>query len=651
MQLRRNRSEYMTGQSTHSRNEEIMQEQLSITLPAKQIEPFRVALVCMPFASAKIPSVQIGLLTAIAEQAGFAVDAYHLNLDLAARLTSEFYEPLCDHRGHMTGEWLFSVAAFGEDAHSDDMAYFSTFSDEVGWVEKQGKDKNYLSLLRHEILPRYIEDCLNMVDWQNYQAVGFSSTFQQNVACLALARKIKEQYPTVKIIFGGANMEDEMGPEYARAFPFIDYVVVGEGDIVFPMLLRYLAAKQQPGEIPGLVMRSEGGIKYCSQALPVRNLDALPTPNYKEFFARSKNLGLEPLDVVRFESSRGCWWGQKHHCTFCGLNGLGMSYRVKSPKRVLAELSELMGKYRINFFAATDNILDMKYVKDIFAAVLETKTDYQFFYEVKANLTHEQLRTLYQGGIRSIQPGIESLSSHVLQLMRKGCTMLQNVRLLKWCRYYTIDVGWNLIWGFPGETEEDYRQQLAVLKLITHLQPPRGSGRIWLERFAPYFFDREAFPIHDLQPEASYRYVYPAHVALDKIAYFFDYQMEDTVAADAHKETLEWVKKWQESWNANSIGTLVYRRTLDEIYIDDKRTPGKLIPYTFDGPLALIYEYCSDTMRSVPQVMEALRDSTADHVFTESEVQGALEVFCEAGLMLAEEGRYLSLALPVNPNW
>ena len=48
------------------------------------------------------------------------------------------------------------------------------------------------------------------------------------------------------------------------------------------------------------------------------------------------------------------------------------------------------------------------------------------------------------------------LSTHVLKLMRKGTSMLQNLRLLKWCRYYGIEVAWNLIWGFPGETEEDY---------------------------------------------------------------------------------------------------------------------------------------------------------------------------------------------------
>jgi ribosomal peptide maturation radical SAM protein 1 len=628
-----------------------MQVRVTSTQTSTPSDTFRVALVCMPFAMAGLPSIQIGLLTAIAEQAGFPTDAYYLNLDLAARLTPEHYEPFCHHRGRMTSEWLFSVAAFGEETHDDDEAYLSAFPEEVLWAKRQGMDAAYLSLLRHEIIPDYIQDCVQMVDWGRYSVVGFSSTFQQNVASLALARRIKERYPAVKIVFGGANFEDEMGPEYVRAFPYIDYAVVGEGDIVFPALLRCLAFHERPNNLPGLVMRTDEGIAFCGQALPVGNMDALPTPNYDAYFERMKKLGLKHHRMIPFESSRGCWWGQKHHCTFCGLNGLGMTYRAKSPRRVFAELSELARKHRISFFEAVDNILDLKYVKDFFTTIAETKTDYQFFYEVKANLTHEQVRTLYHGGVRSIQPGIESMSSHVLQLMRKGCTMLQNVRLLKWCRYYDINVNWNLIWGFPGETEEDYRQEVEVLKLITHLQPPAGNSRIWLERFAPYFSDRVLFPLSDVRPEASYRYVYPPYVALDKVAYFFNYQMEQTVPDEVHSGTRELLKEWQQRWASKFPDTLVYRRTEDALFIDENRGPGRRLSYVFDGPWALMYEYCGETMRTIPHVVEDLQVALGWSRFAEADVRTALEEFCRLGLMLSEDGKYLSLAVPVNPNW
>lgn len=615
----------------------------------------RVALVCMPFCAADRPSIQIGLLTAIAEQAGFPVDAFHLNLELASRLTPSIYDALCAHRGRMTGEWLFSIAAFGEGVDSNDTAYYSAFPGEIVWAEKGGKDAAYLSSLRHEILPRFIEDCLEMIDWGRYHVIGFSSTFQQNVACLALARRIKECYPYVKTVFGGANMEGEMGSEYVRVFQYIDYVVVGEGDLVFPALLERIAAKQSPRDLQGVVWRTEWGIQSNGQAPPIRRMDALPVPNYDEYFERVHRLGLDKFShyvwAIPFESSRGCWWGEKHHCTFCGLNGLGMDFRSKSPERVFTELSIMARKYRISFFEATDNILDMKYIKQFFTTIRQTKTDYQFFYEVKANLNREQIQTLYSGGVRSIQPGIESLSSHVLQLMRKGCTMLQNLRLLKWCRYYRIRIGWNLIWGFPGETEEDYRQELEILKLITHLEPPKGCGTIWMERFSPYFTDRELFPVHDLRPESSYSFAYPPQLSLKKAAYFFDHEMDGTVTDEIHCETREWVNEWKQRWASEAPDTLFYRRTRDALFIDDNRGANRRGSYAFYSLMADIYEFCSETMRTVPQVVEYLdAHSEADH-FGDDHVREALDEYCRLGLMVSEESKYFSLALPVNPNW
>src|SRR5262249_22592668 len=127
---------------------------------------FRVALVCMPFALASDrPSIQLGLLRAIAEQAGFPTDTFHFYLDLAARMTPEVHDALSlVQNGHITSEWLFTVAAFGAEAAGDDQAYFTAFPEEVERARHVGKDAAFLSALRHEVLPAFIEDCLNAVD-------------------------------------------------------------------------------------------------------------------------------------------------------------------------------------------------------------------------------------------------------------------------------------------------------------------------------------------------------------------------------------------------------------------------------------------------------------------------------------------------------
>lgn len=615
--------------------------------------PFRVALVCMPFASAERPSIQLGLLSAIAQRAGFETDSHYFNLDLAARLGPDDYELLCRHRGHMTGEWLFAAVAFGAEAPTAD-AYFEAFPEEYLWAEKIGKGKEFLRDLRARLLPQFIEDCYASVAWTSYKVVGFSSTFQQNVACLALARLIKERHPEVSIVFGGANMEGEMGAEVIKSFSFIDFGVSGEGDDVFPAFLSRLAEQRPVGDLPGLLSRNPDGTVAGVQAAPVHDLDRLPTPQYQPYFDRADSLGLAehyaPKWGLPFESSRGCWWGQKHHCTFCGLNGLGMAFRAKSPGRTLRELSELTSSYQISNFEAVDNILDTKYVQNLFGAIEETKSDYEFFYEVKANLTREQLRRLRRGGVRSIQPGIESMSTHVLELMRKGCTMLQNVRCLKWCLYYGIRVNWNLLWGFPGEAKEDYEKELDVLKSIGHLEPPMSCSQIWLERFSPYFTEAGKFRVRNLRPRSSYGHVYPTGVDLSNIAYFFDYEMEGTVPRGAHDTTQAFVEAWRKTWYSEDRHTLTYRRTPEILLIDFNRGRERRGTYTLSGVLASIYELCSETMYTPEQVRRLLLESTAEDYSCE-ELREAMDEFCRARLMVSEEDKYLSLAIPRNPNW
>jgi ribosomal peptide maturation radical SAM protein 1 len=617
----------------------------------------RVAMVSMPFQGAARPSIQVGLLSAIAEEAGFRTDTFHFALDLAAEIGPEAYESLATHRGRMTGEWLFSVAAFGERVDLDDRPYMDRFADEIEVVAGgAGVDAAYLSHLRHELLPAFVEARAGEVDWGAYGVVGFTSSFQQNVASIALARRIKERHPHVRILFGGANFEDEMGLEYVRAVECIDFAVIGEGDVAFPALLRRLDAGEDPAGLPGVALRrADGGVVHTPQAEPFTELDRLPVPEYGEYFERARSTGLADAagypGLVPFESSRGCWWGAKHHCTFCGLNGLGMKYRSKRPQRVLDELSELARRHRLTSFEAVDNILDLGYLAELFGPIERDRLDFTMFYEVKANLSREQVRMLQRGGVREIQPGIESLSTHVLQLMSKGCTMLQNVRLLKWAHYYRVKVGWNLLRGFPGELAEDYERQLAVLRQLSHLQPPGGSGRIWLERFSPHFSRPDLYPARDVAPEPSYGYAYPAGVDLDRIAYFFEYSMDDTLPEDVHAESDAWLEEWRAIWDGPQPHGLTYRRAPDRLFIDDDRGADRRGTYTFEEPLATLYEACGDTALTVARATAAVHAAGADESIGEADVRWALDQFCERGLMLTEEGRYLSLALPSNPNW
>jgi len=227
--------------------------------------------------------------------------------------------------------------------------------------------------------------------------------------------------------------------------------------------------------------------------------------------------------------------------------------------------------------------------------------------------------------------------------------MLQNVLCLKWCHYYGIQVSWNLLVGFPGETAHDYANQLHALKLISHLEPPMSCSRIWLERFSPNYFDGESMGVRNRRASHSYSFVYPQHVNLDRIAYFFDYEMPAALPDSAHAETRALVEDWNEQWTSSQRHTLTYRRTPGTLFVDYEKGKGKRGTYRLVGSVAMAYEFCSETMRNPRSVQAHLSEQCGENYSVE-EVRETLLGFCEAGLMLHEDDRFLSLALPANRN-
>lgn len=401
--------------------------------------------------------------------------------------------------------------------------------------------------------------------------------------------------------------------------------------------------------MPGIAHRVGERVDFGGQPQQVRELDSLPLPNYDDFFAAGARLRIPSATVANgvqlpFESARGCWWGEKHHCTFCGLNGLSMGYRSKSASRVLQEIDELARRYRTRYLEAVDNILDHQHIEGVFGVLAERQRDYRFFYEVKANLKREQIRVLAHGGMRRVQPGIESLSTHILQLMRKGVSAIKNVRLMKWATYYGVDVSWNLLVGFPGEKLQDYTSQLQLIRVIPHLPPPRGAFRITLERFSPNFSQAAEMGFENVRPLEPYSYIYPPEIDLRRIAYFFEYDAPAALPDSAYVPLRKEIGLWQKRWRNGAKPFLTYAVEGNRLTVFDGRQPGEPQVHTFDAQAARAYEFCSSTDRSVSNVIDHLRewDSESDARAVESLLKG----FSALGLMLEEDGHFLSLALP-----
>ena len=613
----------------------------------------KVALVTMPFTYSKFPSIQLGTLSALLKAQGIGVKTYHLNLEFAHVIGVPLYEILCEKRG-LIGEWLFSSILFRDNPkHSQYPNVFKPVFEDT--AREANCSISYLEEIAHKTAPQFLTQSMMAYDWDQYDIIGFTSTFDQNVASLTMAKLIKDLYPNIRIVFGGANFDGEMGLEHFRAFPWIDYVVVGEGEKVFPPLVKQILTRQEDTIPQGVAHRKNGEIALTPNNQLFSSFSSMGPPDYDDYFTQLSELekqGSTGLNrILLYEGSRGCWWGEKHHCTFCGLNAQAMTFRAKSPEQVTDELDYLSSRYETTRFRMVDNIIDMKYIDGLFGKFAEAHLDLDVFMETKSNLTKRQIQTLAQGGVKCMQPGIESMSAAQLKEMDKGVSPLQNIQCLKWSRYYNIDVSWNILLGFPQETNNDYQRQLDLIPSLLHFQPPESTGKLWLERFSPYFMRPQDYGVRIVGPDSAYGYVYDERkVDLSKIAYDFEYEADWKVDEAVYSKLVKAVNDWRAKYFSENRPFLFYSKAMSYLIVYDGRLPSPTSE-RFDQPAAFIIDYCNEKPRTFEQIRKAIQQGiqkdSDDEIISLKDVITSL---ISKRILHEEKERYFTLALPVNPH-
>jgi ribosomal peptide maturation radical SAM protein 1 len=619
----------------------------------------RVAIVCMPWGSIQKPSLAMGILKRLIADAGFTPDLHYLNFKLAAQIGLKAYEDIAGG-AFFYQEWFFSQYLFGADGTGEMqnrweqmLADHDAGSMLRGMTGHSTDRDEYFKFLAESEVPRFLDAAFQQVDWQRYKIVGFTTTFAQSLASLAIAKRIKAAYPEIAIVFGGANVDSEMGNEFVRAFPWIDHAVHGEAEYTFPHLLSVLSRGDKIVRIPGISSRNGDAVfDGHLEAGAAVDINHSPAPDYTDYVAAIEANGFKGAFKLQlfYESSRGCWWGEKHHCTFCGLNGGTMKFRQKQPDKVLTEILNLSREYHCLSLSATDNILSNQSWATFLPQLASMDLDIGLFYEVKANLSFEQLATLKSAGVREIQPGIESFSTRVLKLMDKGITGIQNIQLLKWCYEFGIRPVWNILYGFPGENGADYAEMADLVRSISHLYPPDDMPQVMYERFSPYHYDSGAYGIN-LRPAREYEYIFPRQrVALDRIAYFFedsDPHNSELARARIHPVVAE-VEQWRKSWETQNR-YLFYEKGPGFLHIYDNRPrdgsglqEARLMK--LGGQLGEVYQFC-DKIRSKRSIIERFGDGEDESSSRNQSLAKALDALTLQGLLHVERERYLALAV------
>jgi ribosomal peptide maturation radical SAM protein 1 len=532
-------------------------------------------LIIVPaFAGLDRPSLAAHLLQACARRAGFAAPVLYANILLAARIGEINYEAVCyTPTGALLGERFFARAAYGTPPFGRQTCDYEAFFRRL--EEKyNGKLKVDLDDLRRlePAAAEHVDELADAIARRRYRVVGCTSTFEQTAASVALLNAIKRRRPDILTILGGANCEGEMAEGILSLGAAIDYVFSGESEASFPRFLQSVSEGRLPD---ARIVTGE----------PCLDLDALPAPDYSEFYQQFH--GLLPDSALAesgvlwlpYETSRGCWWGEKHHCTFCGLNAQTMQHREKSPERVITDLQALLEKHPTRRVCMADNIMPHAYLRTLVPRLAGSLPETHIFYEQKANLSLDQVVALVAAGIAEIQPGIEALSTPLLRLMDKGVSARQNIALLRYARAAGMSLNWNLLYGFPGDRAADYEQTLTLAPLLRHLDPPGGLSQLSIDRFSPYFDQPARYGIINRRPMEGYAAVLPEHAEAAKVAYHFsaDYPSESREApeliARLEHEVRGWVALWASDEAALPALALTSLTDSDFLLIDTRGLP------------------------------------------------------------------------------
>jgi ribosomal peptide maturation radical SAM protein 1 len=527
------------------------------------VECPEILIIVPPFGGLDRPNLGVHILQAIAQRKGVKLGVFYATALLAKELGQKQYSAICyGSTIKLHGESVFAKAAFG-----------SHYAKPECFKRREARGYQRAVDINREVVPEdvLLELQLAMPGWVDriaaliaehpFKVIGCTSTFEQTCASMAFLSRIKAIRPGITTIMGGANCEGRMGEAIGKLCPDIDFVFSGESEATFERFLDYFK---------GIAAKPDRII----YGTPSPDLNSIPAPDYTQFYQQLETYSFEDQASLKnllwlpYETSRGCWWGQKHHCTFCGLSGQGIKFRQKTPELAIKELSDLLLTHPSRRVLMVDNIMPQEFFRTLLPALTKKLPGLDIFYEQKANLSLAKMRALADSGITVIQPGIEALSSSLLSLMRKGVSAIQNVNVLRYAAAVNVTVMWNILYGFPGDREEWYTQVLQLLPFLVHLNPPVGLSELTIDRFSPYFDNPEQFGLTNLQPIPAYYDVFPVESDLHDLAYHFTAESDSESLKNAAviQEMEGAVARWRHLWEFGPVPKLFVNQIDSESY-------------------------------------------------------------------------------------
>ena len=293
--------------------------------------------------------------------------------------------------------------------------------------------------------------------------VGITSVAATFTSALQVARHIKESYPRALIVFGGPHAT-VMDKQIIREHEEVDVIVRGEGEQTIADLARCISNSglKSLNEVEGITFRKNDRIVRTPNRPFIQNLDELPYPAYHYFPLKKykifRKLGLPML------TSRGC----SLQCTFCTVPQIaGRRFRTRNPKKVVDELEWIRDEYKADFVTFNDEVFtyEKERVFEICSEIKRRNLKVPWDCQTRSDhVSRKLLAKMKKANCQLVSFGVESGSQKILNAMKKGTTVQQNEKAIKWAKEMGLSVAISLILGYPGETKESLKQTFNFIK-------------------------------------------------------------------------------------------------------------------------------------------------------------------------------------------
>ena len=579
----------------------------------------RVFLASMPWAKLAEPSLGLGILKSVLARDGIASRVRHFNVELLKYLKDSSYAAIADMNA--LNEFLFTEP-LEHNISASQLLALSSIADGLmsrpSELSSRGKTRaefiDYFLMIRNSIFPKYLDECAQVIIAEKPTLVGFTCLYDQTFASLALAARIKARLPDAMIAFGGYALEGEAGLELLRCFDCVDVVAFGDGEPAITPLARSSVGAVALSDVPNIAWRDGAQIRQ-TRRIRIDMRDS-PLPAFEHFFADIAELEQEHAirvssGVIPLETSRGCWWGQKNHCTFCGIDEETLNYRQRPAEQAINMITDMAEKYPGKTLRLVDYILPHSYFKTVLPHLAARAPGPRLTCEVKANLTAEKITLLRDAGFVEVQPGIESFSTPVLRRMRKGVTGIQNILTLKIGKARNIKIDWNILYGFPDDRLEDYEDLVKTIPHLYHLDPPFSCGDVLVTRFAPLQTTPERF---GLQPAGKHKiydvllsedYMQETGLRLERMCYLFDSPWEiDSEIRALYSVVDGQVDHWKTAARAHKKPRLTHSVDGDTVTFFDRRMlSGDAIIRTFPREIMEVYSIVHERIMTIRDLL------------------------------------------------